>query len=104
MVLGARGPRGSRDPADPRPADWAGREDLRERTIITIDGESARDFDDAVSIERLENGYFRLGVHIADVEVDPENVAAVTLYRRFGLAPGTDARLSLKALLPNQSA
>jgi ribonuclease R len=56
-----------RFPADPRPADWAGREDLRERTIITIDGETARDFDDAVSIERLPDGVFRLGVHIADV-------------------------------------
>ena len=34
------------------------------------------------------------------VEVDPQNVAAVTLYRRFGLAPGTDERLHLKTLLP----
>ncbi|HEV8581994.1 MAG TPA: ribonuclease R [Thermoanaerobaculia bacterium] len=57
----------SRFPADPRPEDWAGREDLRERTVITIDGETARDFDDAVSIERLPDGVFRLGVHIADV-------------------------------------
>ena len=50
-----------------RPADWAGREDLRGRVIVTIDGETARDFDDAVSIERLPGGTFRLGVHIADV-------------------------------------
>ncbi len=54
-------------PSDPRPADWAGREDLRDRIVVTIDGESARDFDDAVSIERLPGGEFRLGVHIADV-------------------------------------
>ena len=54
-------------PADPGPADWAGREDLRDRVIITIDGESARDFDDAVSVEKLPSGLFRLGVHIADV-------------------------------------
>jgi ribonuclease R len=53
-------------PPDPRPEDWAGREDLREQVIVTIDGESSRDFDDAVSIERLPDG-FRLGVHIADV-------------------------------------
>jgi ribonuclease R len=54
-------------PPDPRPEDWAGREDLREQVIVTIDGESSRDFDDAVSVERLPGGLFRLGVHIADV-------------------------------------
>jgi ribonuclease R len=54
-------------PADPRPADWQGRLDLRRQVVVTIDGESARDFDDAVSIERRPDGTFRLGVHIADV-------------------------------------
>ncbi len=54
-------------PEDPRPADWAGREDLRAAVVVTIDGETARDFDDALSIERLPYGDFRLGVHIADV-------------------------------------
>jgi len=44
-----------------------GRLDLTGDTIITIDPVDARDFDDAVSVERLENGYWRLGVHIADV-------------------------------------
>ncbi|MCL4197014.1 MAG: ribonuclease R [Phycisphaerales bacterium] len=43
-----------------------GREDLRERFIITIDPPDARDFDDAISIERLEDGGWELGVHIAD--------------------------------------
>jgi ribonuclease R len=54
-------------PADPRPADWQGRLDLRGKVVVTIDGESARDFDDAVSIERQADGTYRLGVHIADV-------------------------------------
>jgi ribonuclease R len=44
-----------------------GRLDLTGETIITIDPVDARDFDDAVSLERLENGHWRLGVHIADV-------------------------------------
>jgi len=43
------------------------REDFRKRPIVTIDGETARDFDDAVEVEILENGNFLLGVHIADV-------------------------------------
>lgn len=43
-----------------------GREDLRGETIFTVDGADAKDFDDAVSIKKLKNGY-ELGVHIADV-------------------------------------
>jgi len=47
--------------------DIAGRTDFRDRAVVTIDGEHARDFDDAISIERLKNGHYWLGVHIADV-------------------------------------
>lgn len=47
--------------------EYSDRLDLTEKTIFTIDGETARDFDDAVSIERSEKGNSVLGVHIADV-------------------------------------
>ncbi len=43
------------------------RRDYRALPIVTIDGETARDFDDAVAVRRLENGHFELQVHIADV-------------------------------------
>jgi ribonuclease R len=47
--------------------DIRGRTDFRDRVTVTIDGEHARDFDDAITIEKLANGNFWLGVHIADV-------------------------------------
>ena len=47
--------------------DLAGRTDFRDRQVVTIDGEHARDFDDAISIAKLNSGHYLLGVHIADV-------------------------------------
>ena len=44
-----------------------GREDLRDKFIVTIDPDDARDFDDAIDVERIGNQGWRLGVHIADV-------------------------------------
>jgi ribonuclease R len=55
-----------RYPEEVRREDLAGRRDFREHGIVTIDGETAKDFDDAVEVERTARGY-RLGVHIADV-------------------------------------
>ena len=55
-----------RFPLRVRTEDLLGRRDFRDRRVVTIDGETAKDFDDAVEIERTATG-FRLGVHIADV-------------------------------------
>ena len=54
-------------PTEVGPEEIAKRVDLRERNIVTIDGETAKDFDDAVEVRILPNGNYLLGVHIADV-------------------------------------
>ena len=57
----------ARQEADRFDESIEGRLDLTGETVITIDPVDARDFDDAISLEKLENGNWRLGVHIADV-------------------------------------
>lgn len=47
--------------------DLENRRDLRDEIIVTIDGADAKDLDDAVTVTKLENGNYKLGVHIADV-------------------------------------
>ena len=54
-------------PQEVAPSACAGRLDLRDKTVITIDGASSKDFDDAVSLEKDGQGRWVLGVHIADV-------------------------------------
>ena len=49
------------------PSDLPRRRDLRNDIIFTIDGEDAKDLDDAIHVEKLENGNYKLDVHIADV-------------------------------------
>lgn len=56
-----------RIPADITPEDLKEREDFRSVTTFTIDPRDAKDFDDALSIRRLDDGLWEIGVHIADV-------------------------------------
>jgi ribonuclease R len=49
------------------PEDLEGRRDLRDQMIVTIDGADAKDLDDAVTVTKMSNGNYKLGVHIADV-------------------------------------
>ena len=105
--------RESRDiPSEVSAEDIRGREDLRELLTFTIDGATAKDFDDAVSIEKLDNGW-RLGVHIADVShyvrpgtaIDADALARGTSLYLPGLTvPMLPECLSndLCSLMPNQ--
>jgi ribonuclease R len=75
-------------------AERAGRRDFRDLPIVTIDGETARDFDDAVYVKRMENGNWQLQVHIADVSD----------YVRRGSALDREARLrGTSVYFPNRA-
>ncbi|GAB6188403.1 ribonuclease R [Marinitoga arctica] len=54
-------------PQTVHPKELKKRKDFRDEIIVTIDGDNAKDFDDAVQVKKLENGNYLLGVHIADV-------------------------------------
>lgn len=61
-----------------------GREDITDQTLVTIDGESSKDLDDAVTVWKLPNGNYHLGVHIADVShyVKPGSLLDEEAYKR----------------------
>ena len=75
--------------------DYKEREDFRKVFTCTIDPKDAKDFDDALSIQRLENGNWQVGVHIADVShyvtegsiIDKEAVKRATSVYLVDLAP-----------------
>ena len=88
------------------------REDFRSVPCFTIDPDSARDFDDAISLVQLENGHFELGVHIADVSYYVSEGSAIdseayergtSVYFVNSVIPMLDERLSndLCSLKPN---
>ncbi len=100
-------------PEQPSRQELAGRLDLRGQTVFTIDGESARDFDDAVSWQDLGQGCHRLGIHVASVAsyVKPGSALDLEAYRRGtsvyfpeGAVPMLPERLSngLCSLRPNE--
>lgn len=100
-------------PRDPDPPDILDREDLRGERIFTIDGEDAKDFDDAIQIRALPDGAFEVGVHIADVshyvkpgtELDREAAArATSIYLPDQVIPMLPEALSnhLCSLVPDR--
>lgn len=78
-----------------KPAARAGRKDLRDLILFTIDPDDARDFDDAVSLEKTEEGNWRLGVHIADVS---HYLPAAGALEREARQRGTTVYLPARAL------
>ena len=87
----------------PGSGDSVGREDLRDLPSVTIDGADAKDFDDAISVEEVEGGGYRVWVHIADVThyMEPDSSLDREALRRGNsvylpgtVAPMLPARLS----------
>lgn len=74
----------NRIPTEITDEDRAGREDFRGVVTFTIDPKDAKDFDDALSLRKLENGLWEVGVHIADVThyVKPGNIIDKEAYER----------------------
>jgi len=66
------------------PEEMTGREDITNQDLVTIDGESSKDLDDAVTVWKLPNGNYHLGVHIADVShyVKEDSILDKEAYKR----------------------
>lgn len=73
-----------RTPEKIKPSELENRRDLRDKQIVTIDGADAKDLDDAISVEKLSNGNYRLGVYISDVSyyVDKDSPMDKEAYSR----------------------
>lgn len=73
-----------RTPEKIEPSELENRRDLRDKQIVTIDGADAKDLDDAISVEKLSNGNYRLGVYISDVSyyVDKDSPMDKEAYSR----------------------
>ncbi|WP_256004713.1 ribonuclease R [Pedobacter deserti] len=71
-------------PEEVSPADLEGRKDFRDTVTFTIDPADAKDFDDAISFKKLDNGHYEIGVHIADVSyyVKPKSALDKEAYAR----------------------
>jgi len=91
----------------------ANRRDMRDTTTFTIDPEDAKDFDDAISFKKLDNGHYEIGIHIADVSyyVQPDTLLeeeafhrATSVYLVDRTIPMLPERLSngLCSLRPNE--
>jgi ribonuclease R len=96
-----------------QPSDYEGRRDCREVLTITIDPDTAKDFDDALSYRVLDNGHIEVGVHIADVthyvlpgtEIDKEALhRSTSVYLVDRVAPMLPEKLSnnLCSLVPHE--